>query len=149
MVKLNRASWDLFNTLCTGQLIPENFKESFDPISDFTSSLIEISKECIPQSSTNPTLSNPWYNDDCKEAIKERKQALSKFKRSQNTNHFNDIKVYRAKVCRTIKILKYKSWRSYASKIDRKTPIKKLGYGKKNLWEKQIPQLHTFKHSRC
>ena len=25
--------------------------------------------------STNPTKSNPWYNDDCKEAIKQRKQA--------------------------------------------------------------------------
>ena len=45
--KFNRASWDLFNTLCTGKLIPENFKESPDPISDFTSSFIEISKECI------------------------------------------------------------------------------------------------------
>ena len=42
--KLNRADWDLFNTLCTGKLIPENFKESSDSISDFTSSLIEISK---------------------------------------------------------------------------------------------------------
>ena len=88
----------VFNTLCTGKLIPENFKESSDPIADFTSSLIEISKECIPQSSTNPTKSNPWYNDDCKEAIKQRKQALSKFKRSPNTNNFNDIKVFRAKV---------------------------------------------------
>ena len=66
-------------------MIPENFKESSDPIADFTSSLIEISKECIPQTSTNPTKSNPWYNDDCKEAIKQRKQALSKFKRSPNT----------------------------------------------------------------
>ena len=60
--------------------MPENFKESSDPIADFTFSLIEISKECIPQISTNPTKSNPWYNDDCKEAIKQRKQALSKFK---------------------------------------------------------------------
>ena len=86
--KLNRANWDLFNTLCTGKLVPENFKESSDPIADFTSSLIEISKECIPQTSTNPTKSNPWYNDDCKEAIKQRKQALSKFKRSPKYQQF-------------------------------------------------------------
>ena len=45
--KLNRANWDLFNTLCTDKLVPENFKESSDPIADFTSSLIEISKECL------------------------------------------------------------------------------------------------------
>ena len=60
--------------------MPENFKESSDPIDDFTSSLIEISKECIPQTSTNPIKSNPWYNDYCKEAIKQRKQALTNSK---------------------------------------------------------------------
>ena len=118
--KLNRANWDLFNTLCTDKLVPENFKESSDPIADFTSSLIEISKECLrfvivvfPDHthfffSTNPTKSNPWYNDDCKEAIKQRKQALSKFKRSPNINNFNDIIVFRAKARRTIKISKRK-----------------------------------------
>ena len=140
--KLNRANWDLFNTLCTGKLVPENFKESSDPIADFTSSLIEISKECIPQTSlvqsllpkdtllrtysTNPTKSNPWCNYDCKEAIKQRKQALSKFKKSPNTNNFNGFKVFRAIARRTIKISKRKSWRSYVSKINHKTPIKRF-----------------------
>ena len=123
---MNRANLDLFNTLCTGKLVPENFKESSDPIADFISSLIEISKECIPQTSTNPTKSNPWYNDDCKKAIKQRKQTLSKFKRSPHTKKFNDIKAFRAKACRTIKLLKRKSWRSYVSKINHKTPIKKV-----------------------
>ena len=107
-------------------MVLENFKESFDPIADFTSRLNEISKECIPQTSTNRTKSNPWYNDDCKEAIKQHKQALSKNKRSLNTKNFNDIKVFRAKARRTIKMLKHKSWRSYVSKINHKTPIKKV-----------------------
>ena len=103
-----------------------DFSKIWDPITDFTSSLIEISKECIPQTSTNPIKSNPWYNDDCKEAIEQRKQALSNFKRSPNTNNFNDIKVFRAKARRTIKLSKRKSWRSYVSKINHKTPIKKV-----------------------
>ena len=145
--KLNRANWDLFNTLCTGKLVPENFKESSDSLADFTSSLIKISKECIPQTWTNPTKSNTWYNDDCKEAIKQRKQALSKFKRSPNANNFNDIKVFRAKARRTIKLSKCKSWRSYVSKINHKTPIKKVwDIIRKISGKKQIPQLHTFKH---
>ena len=132
--------------MCTGKLIPENFKESSDPISDFTSSLIEISKECIPQTSTNPTKSNPWYNDDCKEAIKQRKQALSKFKSSPNTNNFNDIKVFRAKARRTIKLSKRKSWRSSVSKINHRTPIKKVWDMIRNISGKKIPQSHTSKH---
>ena len=112
--KLNRANWDLFNTLCTCKLVPENFKESSDPIADFTSSLIEISKECYPQTSTNPTKSNPWYNDDCKEAIKSANKLYLNSK-APNANNSNDIKVFRAKAPRTIKISKRKSWRSYVS----------------------------------
>ena len=107
-------------------MVPENFEESSDPITDFISSLIEISKERIPQTSTNPTKSNPWYNEVFKEAINQRKQAQSKFKRSPNTNNFNDIKVFRAKASRTIKFSKRKSWRSYVSKINHKTPIIKV-----------------------
>ena len=102
--------------------MPENFKESSDPIADFTSSLIGISKECIPQTSTNPTKCNPWYNDDCKEAIKQRKQALSKFKRSPNTNNFNDIKVFRAKA---LKQLNFRSV-SLGDLMFRKSIIKHL-----------------------
>ena len=124
--KSNRANWDLFNTLSTDKLVPETLEESSDPINDFTTFLIEISKECIPQFSTNPTKSNPWYNDNCKEAIKHLKQALSKFKRSPNTNNFNDITVFRAKAGRTIKTSKHKSWRSCVSKINNNTPIKKV-----------------------
>ena len=86
--KLNRANLDLFYTLCTGKLIPENFKESSDPIADFISFLIEISKKCIPQTSTNPTKSNPWYNDNCKEAIKQRKQSN---KVAKIRNRYNQV----------------------------------------------------------
>ena len=54
--KLNRANWDLFNTLCTSKLVRENFKESSDPIADFTSSLIEYLKNVflkLPQIQLN------------------------------------------------------------------------------------------------
>ena len=130
-------------------MLPENFKESSDPIADFTSSLIEISKKCIPKSSTNQTKSNSWYNNDCKKTIKQPKQAISKFKRSPNTKGFNDIKVFRAKACKTITISERKSWRSYVSKINHKTPIKKWDNVQKNLWKNKIPKIHIFKQSGC
>ena len=76
--------------------------------------------------STNPTKSNPWYNDECKEAIKTRKKALNKFKKFPTKDNLNEVKVFRAKARRTIKISKRKSWRSYVSKINHKTPIKKV-----------------------
>ena len=124
--KLNKANWEVFQSLCTDTITLENFKDSSDPLSDFTSSLIDISSKCIPKTSTNPTKSNPWYNDECKEAIKTRKKALNKFKKYPTKDNLNEVKVFRAKARRTIKISKRKSWRSYVSKINHKTPIKKV-----------------------
>ena len=124
--KLNKANWEVFQSLCTDTITLESFKDSSDPLSDFTSSLIDISSKCIPKTSTNPTKSNPWYNDECKEAIKTRKKALNKFKKYPTKDNLNEVKVFRAKARRTIKISKRKSWRSYVSKINHKTPIKKV-----------------------
>ena len=77
--KLNKADWDLFHSVCDQTLIPLSLSESANPIADFISSLIDISEKCIPKTSTNPKKSNQWYNDDFKEVITQRKQALSKF----------------------------------------------------------------------
>ena len=82
--KLNKANWEVFQSLCTDTITLESFKDSSDPLSDFTSSLIDISSKCIPKTSTNPTKSNPCYNDECKEAIKTRKKALNKLKKISN-----------------------------------------------------------------
>ena len=74
--KLNKTNWDLFHTLCDESLTTTSLSDSTDRIADFTSSLIDISERCIPKTSTNPKKSNPWYNDDCKEAIKQRKETF-------------------------------------------------------------------------
>ena len=77
--KLNKANWEQFHSLCNNSLDIENFDNSTDIVADFTSSLTDISNRCIPKTSTNPKKSNPWYNDDCKYAIRQRKHALAKF----------------------------------------------------------------------
>ena len=55
--KLNKANWEVFQSLCTDTITSESFKDSSDPLSDFTSSLIDISSKCIPWSDST-TL--PW-----------------------------------------------------------------------------------------
>ena len=89
--KLNKANWEVFQSLCTDTITLESFKDSSDPLSDFTSSLFDISSKCIPKTSTNPTKSNPWYNDECKEAIKTRKKALNKFKNYPTKDNLNEV----------------------------------------------------------
>ena len=124
--KLNKANWDLFNYLCEESLTTVSLSDSIDPIAGFTSSLIDICDKCIPKTSTSPKKSNPWYNQDCKEAIKERKQALSKFCKYPTKENLNNVRLFRAKARRTIKSAKRKSWRTYVSKLNYKTPIKKV-----------------------
>ena len=124
--KLNKANWDLFHTLCDESLTTTSLSDSTDRIADFTSSLIDISERCSPKTSTNPKKSNPWYNDDCKEAIKQRKETLSRFCKFPTNVNLNTYRVFRAKARRTIKSSKRKSWRTYVSNLNYKTPIKKV-----------------------
>ena len=124
--KLNKANWDLFHTWCDESLTTTSLSDSTDRVADFTSSLIEISEKCIPKTSTNPKKSKPWYNDDCKEAIKQRKDTLSRFCKFPTKDNLNTYKVLRAKARRTIKSSKRKSWRTYVSNLNYKTPIKKV-----------------------
>ena len=124
--KLNKANWELYHSLCEESLKIDKFNNSLDPLDDFTSSLLDISNKSIPKTSTNPKKSKPWYNDECKDAIKQRKQALSKFCRYPTKENLNKVKNYRAKARRTIKASKRKSWKSYVSNLNYKTPIKKV-----------------------
>ena len=106
--KLNKANCELFHTMCDNELSVEHFSDSSDIVADFTASLINFSNKCIPKTSAYPKKSKPWFNDDCKEAIKQRKQALSKFCKNPSKEKLNDIKVFRAKARRTYKSLKKK-----------------------------------------
>ena len=124
--KLHKANWDLFHTLCNESLTDTTLTDSSDPITYFTSSLITISEKCIPKTSTNPKKSNPWYNDDCKEAIKQRKDTLSKFCKFPTHENLNTYRNSRAKARRTIKSAKRKSWRTYVSNLNYKTSTKKV-----------------------
>ena len=133
--KLKKADWDLFHSLCEESLTVVSLSDSIDPIAGFTSSLIDICGKCIPKTSTSPKKSNPSYNQDCKEAIKERKQVLSKFCKYPTKENLNNVRLFRAKARRTIKSAKRKSWWTYVSKLNCRSPIKKsLGYGTKNIW---------------
>ena len=67
-----------FRTLCVSRLSDE-LALSEDPVARFTDTLIEIANQTIPNShiSKNKLTKVPWFNDVCKEAIKERKKKLN------------------------------------------------------------------------
>ena len=88
--------------------------------------MIDAAKQSIPQTSTNPKRPDkPWYNDDCKQAVKDRKQALRKFNLRPTKENHNLFRISRAKARRTIRESKRKSWRQYVSKLNSRTTTKK------------------------
>ena len=71
---LKKANWEKFNILCHEKLLFNSFENSEDPMLSFTETLIDISNQSIPKISTNSfKKKKPWFNDECKEAIKNAK----------------------------------------------------------------------------
>ena len=77
--KFDRADRMSFRALCMSRLSDE-LALSEDPVAQFTNTLIEISNQPIPKShiSKNKLPKVPWFNDVCKQGIKERKKAQRK-----------------------------------------------------------------------
>ena len=69
--------------VCVSRLSDE-LALSEDPVALFTDTLIEIANQTIPKShiSKNKLPKVPWFNDVCKQAVKERKKAQRKLFRN-------------------------------------------------------------------
>ncbi|WP_419584840.1 hypothetical protein, partial [Thiolapillus sp.] len=96
--KFDRADWMSFRTLCVSRLSDE-LALSEDPVAQFTDTLIEIANQTIPKShiSKNKLPKVPWFNDVCKQAIKERKKAQRKLFRNPSAENVLAFKQLKAK----------------------------------------------------
>ena len=122
---LNKANWENFMELCNEKLNPEMFKTA-DDIQAFTDTLIHVAEKCIPKSSTRSKRNRPWFNKDVKNSINKRKSALRKFNRQPTKENLIHAKQMRAKARKTIKTAKRTSWQQYVSKLNSRTPAKKI-----------------------
>ncbi|WP_419619004.1 hypothetical protein, partial [Thiolapillus sp.] len=99
---------------------------SEDPVAQFTDTLIEIANQTIPKShiSQNKLPKVPWFNDVCKQAIKERKKAQRKLFRNPTAENVLAFKQLKAKARHIIKTQKKTSWQSFCSSLTSKTKPK-------------------------
>ena len=67
----------------------------------------------------------PWFSDECKEAILERKRSLRVFKRSPTNTNLQEYRIKRAKARQVIRANKKNSWHEYVSKLNARTFMKK------------------------
>ena len=122
--KLGKADWLTFSDEARQQLgsvVPDI------SIEEFTEKLITIAIETIPKSKFSSRKRNTvWFNDACKEAVRERKKALRKVKSNPSDDNIQYYKIIRAKARRTIKSTRRQSWRNFVSSINTRTPLKRV-----------------------
>ena len=125
--KLRKADWTEYANMCCSELLYDNVANSENPIEAFTAKLIDIANNTIPK--TGKGTSNkrkPWFTEDCKSAVHHRQDALKAFKRSATSANLDTYRIFRARARRTIRKAKRDSWRSYISKLNSRTPMKKI-----------------------
>ena len=129
------ANWDLERTSQTSW---ENFQKNINlpPLSNFTNStdacqaitehILEVAEQFVKKTSTNINTKyfNPWWNEDCAKAIKEKRKRLRILKRGYSENNLIEYKRAAAKARYIIKTSKKISWCKFVSTINRYTPIK-------------------------
>ena len=88
--------------------------------------MMATANDCIPRATTTPKKSNPWFDEECQEALKARR-ALDKRVRHSRELRGETISAFRrsqAKAQRLFNQKKRQSWAEYVSKLSVKTPLK-------------------------
>ena len=97
--KLNKANWAQFQTLSTTRLLEDTVRKADDPIESFASILINIAEETVPKTVTkSKKAKKPWFTEDCKTAIKQRKGALRQFNNRPTHDNLDNYRIFRAKI---------------------------------------------------
>ena len=134
---VEKADWTKFSELTT-LLSPPSLDQDIDELIIFLNEAITGAAEAsIPMSGNNPRKTpTPWWNDECKLALRERRRAERALKRNYNIP--NKIAYQRCKaICRqTFKNAMTESWKKYVSSINSNTSISKsLETCQEDCWE--------------
>lgn len=65
----------------------------------------------------------PWWNEDCNEAIRNKRKAFRKLKSTHNFQNVINYKAAQAVVRRVVRKAKRDFWRSFCNLIGRSTPV--------------------------
>ena len=121
----SRADWVKFDHLCKVNLTLDTIELYEEPIVLFTDILCSIAKSCMPRTtSKQKKRCKPWFNTECKDALKARKSALVMYKTNITTDNLSNFRVARAKARRACRENKRASWQRYVSRLNSRTTLK-------------------------
>ena len=138
----------LFGDLCS-RSIDLKILESDCPVELFTEKITAAAREAIPPYRGGKNLPRvPWFNEECKLAILDRKRAQRKYFKHPILLNFINFKKAKAKSKFIIKQSKASSWRQYVSTINSITSTKSVWKKIRKIKGKETtPKTHLKKNS--
>ncbi|XP_076392697.1 uncharacterized protein LOC143265297 [Megachile rotundata] len=126
-----KANWELYkdriSVLIKQSNILDNMNDINSTIEILSNIIIEAANEAIgtslPPKKRNPV---PWWNDRCKEALRNSKRAFNRLKRHFSEENLIQFKKLRATVRKIIKESKINGWTNYFSTLTGNTNIKEI-----------------------
>ena len=140
---INKANWTDFAAKCA---LIFSEREGMGNYKSITDALLRAAAECIPQKSGQSKYSCPWWNNECREAIRSRRRAQNRFRRSHSTAHLLAYKAAKAVARRTIRRAKKESWERLLHMFNATTPMPLLWdiirkFTKKERYNRPLPVL--------
>ena len=76
---LKKADWPKFKLHCSLDINRHSFNDITEKFPAFFDKLKDIATKCVPKSTGKSTGSyKPWFNSECKKAVKARQNAMDK-----------------------------------------------------------------------
>lgn len=119
---LDKADWPKFTSLATPPQKSPSDLSIEEGCESILNAITQAANTSIPKTSGSPKRPTvPWFNKQCKEAIKYRRRAYKKFQKHMTTENLIEYKKHRAICRKTFNHYKTESWKTYVSSINAST----------------------------
>lgn len=122
---IEKADWPLFTSLAQPPAEHPSELSVEAGCHLITNTILQAAKSAIPKTKgTTKRPSVPWFNDQCKIAIQNRRRSYRKFQKNSTLTNLIEYKKQRSICRRTINNSKNESWKQFVETINASTPTK-------------------------
>ena len=129
-----KADWAKFKVICKEtiqeELIDSDINASCDRLSN---AIIEAAGKFIPKTTVGTKRMLPYWNTDCKNAVKQKRTARGKMNKTFKLEDCIQYRKYKADCQRTIRNARKTHWQEYCSSINSDTKINTIWKTLKNM----------------
>lgn len=121
---VHKADWVAFQNNCFIRFDDEEGLNNCDLI---TQCIVDTASQYVPARKLNSKFHCPWWSDDCRNAIRERRRAQNRMRRDPYSEFLRiEYRRAKAKARRIIREAQITSWRELISVFNHRTPMAKL-----------------------